>query len=49
VPSVTIQEYGTRFRMHFQQGHKTGAAGDHPVAAHCPETEYLNAVWACLW
>ncbi len=28
---------------------KTGAAGDHPVAAHCPETEYLNAVWACLW
>ncbi|MHB0961032.1 MAG: class I SAM-dependent rRNA methyltransferase [Pirellulaceae bacterium] len=28
---------------------KTGAAADHPVAAHCPETEYLNAVWACLW
>ncbi len=28
---------------------RTGAAADHPVAAHCPETEYLNAVWACLW
>jgi len=28
---------------------KTGAAADHPVAAHCPETEYLKAVWACLW
>jgi len=28
---------------------KSGAGADHPVAAHCPETEYLNAVWACLW
>ena len=28
--------------------HKTGAAADHPVAAHCPETEYLKAVWARL-
>jgi 23S rRNA (cytosine1962-C5)-methyltransferase len=27
---------------------QTGAAADHPVAAHCPETEYLQAVWACL-
>jgi 23S rRNA (cytosine1962-C5)-methyltransferase len=24
---------------------KTGAAADHPVAANCPETEYLQAVW----
>jgi 23S rRNA (cytosine1962-C5)-methyltransferase len=24
---------------------KTGAAADHPVAAHCLETEYLKAVW----
>jgi 23S rRNA (cytosine1962-C5)-methyltransferase len=24
---------------------KTGAAPDHPVASHCPETEYLKAVW----
>ena len=24
---------------------KTGAAPDHPVAADCPETEYLKAVW----
>jgi 23S rRNA (cytosine1962-C5)-methyltransferase len=27
---------------------KTGAAADHPVAANCPETEYLNAVWLRL-
>ncbi len=27
---------------------QTGAAPDHPVAASCPETEYLQAVWACL-
>lgn len=25
---------------------KTGAAPDHPVAADCPETEYLKAIWA---
>ena len=24
---------------------KTGASADHPVGAHCPETEYLHAVW----
>jgi 23S rRNA (cytosine1962-C5)-methyltransferase len=24
---------------------RTGAAADHPVAANCPETEYLKAVW----
>ena len=24
---------------------KTGAAADHPVAANCPETEYLKAAW----
>jgi 23S rRNA (cytosine1962-C5)-methyltransferase len=24
---------------------KTGAASDHPIAGHCLETEYLNAVW----
>jgi 23S rRNA (cytosine1962-C5)-methyltransferase len=24
---------------------RTGAAPDHPVAADCPETEYLKAVW----
>lgn len=27
---------------------KTGAAPDHPIAANCPETEYLNAVWMTL-
>ncbi len=24
---------------------RTGAAADHPVGAHCPETEYLHAEW----
>jgi 23S rRNA (cytosine1962-C5)-methyltransferase len=28
---------------------KTGAAADHPVAAQCPETEYLQAIWMWLW
>lgn len=28
--------------------YKTGAAADHPVATHCPETEYLQAVWMRL-
>lgn len=27
---------------------KTGAASDHPIAAQCPETEYLQAVWMRL-
>ncbi|MFO0906338.1 MAG: class I SAM-dependent rRNA methyltransferase [Pirellulales bacterium] len=27
---------------------RTGAACDHPVAAHCPEGEYLKAVWMRL-
>lgn len=27
---------------------KTGAAADHPVSVHCPETEYLKAVWLRL-
>ena len=29
----------------FQILEKTGAAADHPVAANCPEGEYLRAVW----
>jgi 23S rRNA (cytosine1962-C5)-methyltransferase len=24
---------------------RTGASSDHPVATHCPETDYLHAVW----
>lgn len=27
---------------------KTGASADHPIAANCPETEYLHAVWMRL-
>jgi 23S rRNA (cytosine1962-C5)-methyltransferase len=33
-------------RFNLQILAKTGAAPDHPVAADCPETEYLKAVWA---
>ncbi|MFO0883511.1 MAG: class I SAM-dependent methyltransferase [Pirellulales bacterium] len=28
---------------------KTGASSDHPIATHCPEGEYLQAVWMRLW
>ncbi len=27
---------------------KSGASRDHPIAGHCPETEYLRAVWMRL-
>jgi 23S rRNA (cytosine1962-C5)-methyltransferase len=27
---------------------RTGAAPDHPIATHCPETEYLKALWLRL-
>ncbi len=33
---------------HVQIIAKTGAAADHPIAANCPETEYLQAVWMRL-
>lgn len=36
----------TSSRFNVQILAKTGAAPDHPVAADCPETEYLKAVWA---
>lgn len=26
--------------------HSNGAAPDHPVVAHCPETSYLKSIWA---
>lgn len=28
---------------------KTGASADHPVTSNCPETEYLQAIWARVW
>lgn len=28
---------------------KPGAAADHPVVSHCPETEYLKSIWARVW
>jgi 23S rRNA (cytosine1962-C5)-methyltransferase len=27
---------------------QTGAAPDHPVAADCPETEYLHTLWLSI-
>lgn len=29
-----------------QMLHSSGAAPDHPVVAHCPETAYLKSIWA---
>ena len=28
---------------------KHGAAADHPVVVHCPETEYLKSIWMRVW
>lgn len=28
---------------------KPGAAADHPVVVHCPETEYLKSIWMRVW
>jgi 23S rRNA (cytosine1962-C5)-methyltransferase len=28
---------------------KHGAASDHPIVAHCPETEYLKSIWMRVW
>ncbi len=36
-----VQRQSRNLRILF----KSGAAPDHPVATHCPETEYLQAVW----
>lgn len=37
-------EFRTAYRQ-LQILDKTGAGGDHPIAANCPESEYLKAVW----
>ena len=28
---------------------RTGAGPDHPVMSNCPESRYLNALWARVW
>ena len=28
---------------------RTAASADHPTVAHCPETDYLKAVWLRVW
>lgn len=41
----TVQSAGRRAARKLQLFDRTGAAPDHPVALHCPETEYLKALW----
>jgi 23S rRNA (cytosine1962-C5)-methyltransferase len=45
VSPATADRYARHAPRHVQILAKTGAAADHPVAANCPETEYLQAVW----
>ncbi len=44
VSPATEDRYARHAARHVQILSKTGAAADHPVAANCPETEYLQAV-----
>lgn len=43
--AATETTYSRHAPRHVQILAKTGAAADHPIAANCPETEYLQAVW----
>jgi 23S rRNA (cytosine1962-C5)-methyltransferase len=45
IAPATATSYARHAPRHVQILAKTGAAADHPVAANCPETEYLQAVW----
>ena len=45
LPPATEDRDARHAARHVQILAKTGAAADHPVAANCPETEYLKAVW----
>jgi 23S rRNA (cytosine1962-C5)-methyltransferase len=45
VSPATQDRYARHAPRHVQILAKTGAAADHPIAANCPETEYLQAVW----
>ncbi|MEX2176870.1 MAG: class I SAM-dependent rRNA methyltransferase [Pirellulaceae bacterium] len=45
VSPATADSYARHAPRHVQILAKTGAAPDHPVAANCPETEYLQAIW----
>jgi 23S rRNA (cytosine1962-C5)-methyltransferase len=44
ISPATDQQYARHAPRHVQILAKTGAAADHPVAANCPETQYLQAV-----
>jgi 23S rRNA (cytosine1962-C5)-methyltransferase len=45
VSPATADRYARHAARHVQILAKTGASADHPIAANCPETEYLQAVW----
>jgi 23S rRNA (cytosine1962-C5)-methyltransferase len=45
ISPATDQGFARHAPRHVQILAKTGAAPDHPIAANCPETEYLQAVW----
>jgi 23S rRNA (cytosine1962-C5)-methyltransferase len=47
-PAGEAPEAGLATERSLQVLARTGAAADHPVAANCPETEYLKAVWMRL-
>jgi len=48
VSPATAERRARHASRHVQILAKTGAASDHPVAANCPETEYLQAVFMRL-
>jgi 23S rRNA (cytosine1962-C5)-methyltransferase len=48
VSPATAERRARHAARHVQILAKTGAAADHPVAANCPETEYLQAVFMRL-
>jgi 23S rRNA (cytosine1962-C5)-methyltransferase len=49
VSAATVERSARHAPRMLQVLAKSGASADHPVAANCPETEYLNAIWARLW
>src|SRR5262249_13879519 len=46
VPSESAGDARNNAGRRLQILARTGASADHPVAVDCPETEYLQAIWA---
>ena len=45
ISAATEDRYARHASRHVQILAETGASADHPIAANCPETGYLQAVW----